>query len=327
MYCYRVNGLTLGLPDPVEGLSSANRAIEPDITLGWMGWRAPGEMPSACGTGWVSIPLPGNRGAPACSELWRSESVTGTCYLLRFSGVHAAEFVVAPAGRRVEAAWTNPSIERAHLLKLMLGPVLGFILRITRRFPLHAGAVATDGRAVAVLGPSGSGKSTLLASLLDHGCTLLADDLIQVEEERGVPVLGSGQAGLRLWPGSLEALDRRADDFPRAFPYSTKRAVAVTAVSRFDAVPLAAIFLLGPRQAAVPVSLHRLIPSEALALLPGQLYPPFLPVNREEHGPLFIRLSWLVSRVPVYRVERGDGFAALPVLSRRIVEVAAVSGR
>ncbi|HEX3984404.1 MAG TPA: hypothetical protein VHX12_11965, partial [Acidisoma sp.] len=272
----------------------------------------------------VSLPLPGNCGVAERSRLWQSESASGTCYLLRFSGVHAAEFLVTPGGRRVDAAWTNPSIDRAHLLKLMLGPVLGLILRITRRLPLHAGAVVTDGRAVAVAGPSGSGKSTLIASLLDHGCTLLADDLIRVEEEGGVPVLGSGQAGLKLWPGSLEALDRNAGDFPPAFPHTTKRTVAA-GVASSDATPLRAIFLLGPRRAAVPVSLDRLVAWEALTVLFGQLYPPFLPVNAEEHGALFIRLSWLVSHVPVYRVGQSDGFAALPALSRRIIEVAAAS--
>jgi len=325
MYCYRVNGLTVGLPDRAEGLPLAHQTPEPDVELGWMGWRAPEEMPGARGTEWVSMPLPGNRGVLERSQLWQRESAGGTSYLLRFSGVHAAEFLVAPGGSRVECAWTNPSIERAHLVKLMLGPVLGLILRITRRLPLHAGAVVTDGRAVAVAGPSGSGKSTLIASLLDHGCTLLADDLIRVEEEEGVPVLGSGQAGLKLWPGSLEALDRRAGDFPPAFPHTTKRTVAVAGVASSDATRLVAIFLLGPRRAVVPLSLDRLIAWEALTLLLGQLYPPFSPVSAEEQGTLFIRLSWLVSHVPVYRVEQSDGFAALPALSRRIIEVAAAS--
>ena len=107
----------------------------------------------------------------------------------------------------------------------MLGPVLGLILRITRRLPLHAGAVAIEGNALALLGPSGSGKSTLIASLLEHGCSLMADDLILVEEEDGLPVLRSGQANLRLWPSSLEALDLTASEFPRVFPNSSKRTV------------------------------------------------------------------------------------------------------
>jgi hypothetical protein len=92
-------------------------------------------------------------------------------------------------------------------------------------------------------------------------------------------------------------------------------------------VPLAAIFLLRPRRAAVLVSIERLIRCEALTLLLGQLYPPFLPVGPEEHGSLFVRLSRLVTQVPIYRVERGDSYAALPALSGRIIQMAAAPAK
>jgi hypothetical protein len=322
MYYYRVNGLTVGMPEAVTGLPAASPAIQHDSELVWLGRLEPRQMPSASDPGWVPVGSAGSRGKSEGSELWSRNSAGETWHLLRASGAHAAEFLVAPAGRRVEACWTNPALDRSYLVRLMLGPVLGLILRIRHRLPLHAGAVATGGRAIAVLGPSGSGKSTLIASLLDHECTLLSDDLIQVEENEGIPVLAPGQASLRLWPGSLEALDGRAGEFPRAFPYSAKRAVAVSAVSQSDEVPLAAICLLGPRS-VTPVSLDRLRSCEALTLLLGQLYPPFLPVTAAEHGSLFMRLARLVARVPVYRICNGDGFAALPALSRRIIGMAA----
>jgi serine kinase of HPr protein (carbohydrate metabolism regulator) len=41
---------------------------------------------------------------------------------------------------------------------------------------LHASTVATDGRAVVIMGPSGSGKSDLALRLLDRGFTLVSDD-------------------------------------------------------------------------------------------------------------------------------------------------------
>jgi hypothetical protein len=225
-------------------------------------------------------------------------------------------------------AWTNPVVESGNLVKLMLGPVLGLILRIARRLPLHAGAVAIEGKGVALLGPSGSGKSTLIASLLEHGCGLLADDLILVEEEGGGPVVRSGQANLKLWPNSLEALNWNENEFPPVFANSSKRTVAISDPSPCAGAPLAAIFLLGLRHVARPgtppqVSLERLNPSEAILPLLGQLYPPFLPIFPEEHGSLFHHLSRLVKRVPIFRVERSDGLAALPALARRIIQTAA----
>ena len=41
---------------------------------------------------------------------------------------------------------------------------------------VHASTVASDGRAVLIMGPSGSGKSDLALRLLDRGFTLVSDD-------------------------------------------------------------------------------------------------------------------------------------------------------
>ncbi|MEO8455213.1 MAG: HPr kinase/phosphatase C-terminal domain-containing protein [Sphingomicrobium sp.] len=47
---------------------------------------------------------------------------------------------------------------------------------------VHASTVATDGRAVVILGPSGSGKSDLALRLLDRGFTLVSDDQTLVKK-------------------------------------------------------------------------------------------------------------------------------------------------
>jgi serine kinase of HPr protein (carbohydrate metabolism regulator) len=41
---------------------------------------------------------------------------------------------------------------------------------------IHASTVASDGRAVLIMGPSGSGKSDLTLRLLDRGFVLVSDD-------------------------------------------------------------------------------------------------------------------------------------------------------
>ena len=48
---------------------------------------------------------------------------------------------------------------------------------------VHASTVATDGRAVVILGPSGSGKSDLALRLLDRGFTLVSDDQTVVKRD------------------------------------------------------------------------------------------------------------------------------------------------
>ena len=48
---------------------------------------------------------------------------------------------------------------------------------------VHASTVATEGRAVVILGPSGSGKSDLALRLLDRGFTLVSDDQTVVKKD------------------------------------------------------------------------------------------------------------------------------------------------
>ncbi len=50
---------------------------------------------------------------------------------------------------------------------------------------LHATCVAWDGRAVAITGASGAGKSALGLALLALGCTLIADDHVQLTVQDG----------------------------------------------------------------------------------------------------------------------------------------------
>jgi serine kinase of HPr protein (carbohydrate metabolism regulator) len=48
---------------------------------------------------------------------------------------------------------------------------------------VHASTVATDGRAVLIMGPSGSGKSDLTLRLLDRGFVLVSDDQTIVKRD------------------------------------------------------------------------------------------------------------------------------------------------
>ena len=48
---------------------------------------------------------------------------------------------------------------------------------------VHASTVATDGRAVLIMGPSGSGKSDLTLRLLDRGFVLVSDDQTVVKRD------------------------------------------------------------------------------------------------------------------------------------------------
>ena len=56
---------------------------------------------------------------------------------------------------------------------------------------LHGGAIAVDGRAVALVGHSGSGKSTLTTAMARHGHPYLADEVVAVDDDLMVQHLSS----------------------------------------------------------------------------------------------------------------------------------------
>jgi hypothetical protein len=73
---------------------------------------------------------------------------------------------------------------------------------------LHGGAVAADGRAVAILGDKGAGKSSLLAELAVRGdIEILADDLVVMEDGHVFP----GPRCIDLRPESSQARAARPD--------------------------------------------------------------------------------------------------------------------
>lgn len=65
---------------------------------------------------------------------------------------------------------------------------------------IHASTVASNGRAVMILGASGSGKSDLALQLIDRGFTLVADDQT-ICQKRGGMLVASAPATIR---GKLE---------------------------------------------------------------------------------------------------------------------------
>lgn len=76
--------------------------------------------------------------------------------------------------------------------------------------PLHAGAVAVDGRAVLVAGPAGAGKSTLTAGLVDHGARFIADDLVVLSVAAGRITVAPGRPTIRLHPDTAREIDPAA---------------------------------------------------------------------------------------------------------------------
>ncbi|MEP6491287.1 MAG: hypothetical protein ABJF01_01325 [bacterium] len=92
---------------------------------------------------------------------------------------------------------TELAADRAHFRVAMLEAITFALLSHFDRHPIHAAAVARDGRAVLLAGPSGAGKSTLTYLAHQAGIDVLGDDHVWVQLAPDVRVWG-GSRRVRL---------------------------------------------------------------------------------------------------------------------------------
>ena len=127
----------------------------------------------------------------------------------------------------------------------LLGSAMGALLQQRGLLPLHASAVAVDGRAVAFIAPAGSGKSTIAMHLQHRGHRVICDDICAVEVGDGVARLRPGLRNLKLWRASLGAIARSPDGLEAVLADMDKYRVPVDAPAEDRVFDVAAVVLLG----------------------------------------------------------------------------------
>jgi hypothetical protein len=157
--------------------------------------------------------------------------------------------------------------------------------------PLHASAVAIDGRAVLICGVTGRGKSTLAAMLAARGREAIADDGVVVELQGGRPAVWPGLGGAML---TIPAADAIGITTPEADGGDARGRVHIDPVATaLGPSPVGAVVILmersGERVRTIrpdPAKAHR----ELLAHV----------ISAERRGPAtFASSAKLVERVPV----------------------------
>lgn len=201
----------------------------------------------------------------------------------RWTYCDGIEFFIHESGREVWVNW--PSGESAQSAAFYLvGPILGFVLRLRGAIALHGSTIALNGRAVVILGDSGAGKSTLAAALMKRGCAVLTDDLAPLQLRDDHFDVIPGYSRLRLWPDSAEAICRGLRHLDRLVDRSTfwpdwdKRALDLSVTSgEFEVAPkpLSTIFILGPRTDVAP-RVESLSGSQSVIELVRHIYQGYL---------------------------------------------------
>ena len=330
---YRVYGLRVGATDPLPGLPSASghppfAAL--DIVLHW--GRLPPESVSGART-WhrtYTSDETDEKGRPIF-VLDRSESAHP---VLRLVYADDTRFWLTDQASEVWAWWPE-ALTPEDASTYLLGPVLGYVLRLRGLHVLHASAVslapsggdASNNRlpgALAMVGPPGAGKSTMAAAFARRGHGVLTEDVCalceggsgcrdgfgqgdvarrEVDTAPGEVDVLPGYPLIRLWPDSVEMLCGSPEVLPLLTPTWDKRYLALGGEGPeflHESLPLRAIVLLAPREGSGAPRVEPVPPAEALIHLVGNTYKNLL-LDRDQRVSEFRFLHRLLARIPVWR--------------------------
>jgi hypothetical protein len=179
---------------------------------------------------------------------------------------------------------------------------------------LHAAAVARNGRVAVIPGVSGSGKSTLTLALLDHGFTLLSDELSPVDLRSGT-----------VHPYARALCLKSTPPPPYHLPYGAIQAGGhwyvtldgVPALEPHQTLPVAAFVFLR-RSGTSPATCSSISPARGAAQL---LANALNPLAHEGHG-LHAAVT-LARRVRCYELDSADLGAACAALEHLVQTPAA----
>lgn len=312
---YSAFGLSLRTNRPIPGLIPLSAEGPADTQI----WLDPSLTPSGIRDMPADIWYVSEEDGETLPALrvWR----LGQGAYFRLAYADGTEFLVDRHGGEVWATWPESStIEDT--ATYLLGPVLGFVLRLRGITCLHASAVAVGDRAIALMGPANAGKSTTAAAFCRMGYPALADDIVALSELGEILRVQPAYPQLRLWPESVTLLYGSPDALPRLTPTWDKRALDLTKNGyRFQEqpLPLAAIYVLAGRSSDAEARIEGLRGRQNLLTLLGNTYVGYLQsaaMRRQE----FESLGRLVSSVPVRRVVPPADPAGITRLCTRVLD-------
>ena len=315
---YSIYGLWLSSDLPIPGLVAEPAAPPPDVQV-WLDSRPSwlGELPKAGEKIWYTSPHQDAHGQPVLL-VWK---LAGGFFLrLRYSD--HTEFLLDRAGSRIWATWPD-TLTLEDTAVYLLGPVLGFVLRLRGVICLHASAVAVHGQALVLVGPAGAGKSSTAAAFARLGYSVSSDDVVPIREKGDVFLAESAYPRLCLWPDSVTSLYGSPDALSPLTPTWEKRYLALGGNGcqfQREPLPLGAIYLLGQRSPAGAAPWVEALPArEALMALVRNTYSTYL-LDEAMRAREFELLGRVVARLPVRQVNPRADLNTLSGLSEAILE-------
>ncbi len=296
---HTIYGLRLDSTCMIPGVLPAPGDRPADVTVSFEGIPGRFDIPASRMKPWYVSPYRNDRDEPSL-RLWQLEGGD----FIRFRYLDETQFVVDRAGTQIWAQWPDSS-SLEDTFTYLLGPVLGFVLRLRGTLCLHASLIECDGRAFAILGPVGAGKSTTAAALAKRGCGVLSEDVAPVTAVDGGYRVHPGYPRIRLWPDSASILFGARDCLPKLSPTWEKCYLDLKEPGyRFEThdLPLDAIYLLEARiDSADAPQMHPLLAREELLALVTNTYMNHL-LGPEQRAQEFEAVGGMVGTVRMRRV-------------------------
>ena len=235
----------------------------------------------------------------------------------RFCYADGTEFVINE--REVWARWCEPlTIEDT--ATYLLGPVMGFVLLLRGLVCLHASAIAIGDEVIALVGPAGSGKSTTAAAFSNRGYSVLAEDVVTLDDRKDQFLVRPAYPCIRLWPPAVKALYGSETHLPRLTPNWDKCYLDLSERQlQPKPLPLAAIYLLAPRSDDADAPFIETVDrAEGLMSLVANTYATKL-MDKRMRAREFELLTRVLHNVTVRRVTPHSDPARIPHLCESIV--------
>jgi hypothetical protein len=216
-------------------------------------------------------------------------------------------FVVSRLGTQIWATWPD-DLTLEDTATYLLGPILGFVLRLRGTVCLHASAIVIKDRVVILVGAAGAGKSTTAAAFAQQGYSVLSDDVVAPIDRGDTFFVQPAYPRIRLWDTSVRALYGAVDALPRLVPTHPtwdKRFLDLNQTGyKFQSEPLslAAIYYLNDRSDnPLCPQIEPMTNREQLVALVTNTYTNYL-LDKPLRAHEFEFLSRVVKYIPVRQI-------------------------
>ncbi|MEM8721568.1 MAG: hypothetical protein AAGE84_20115 [Cyanobacteria bacterium P01_G01_bin.39] len=224
---------------------------------------------------------------------------------LQWSGV--ATFLA----RNGDTLIVDPSYEDIDpklLSSYILSEALGLILYQRGFFLLHASAVKIGDYAVVIVGAPGAGKSTMAAAFAKYGYSVLADDMVAINNLQNTPAVYPAFPQIKVWSSTVRGLGFNLSNLPTLFPGSHKRVIRQTENFTTKPCPLAGIFALSMGE---KIKITQMLGTEAFATLTKFFPCPPQLLQGEALEQHFSQCTQLLANVPIFKLERPQDFGEI----------------